>query len=990
MGKKLFTSAVVFLLLLTTPVFAQSTTAGSLAGTVTDSSGAALPGVTVELTGAAMQGTRTVVTDSTGTYRFVNVPPGENYKVTATLSGFAPVSKTVARVYLGQEGTVNLTLRAAVSEAITVTAEAPLVDVSRTTTGVNVTAAQFESLPTARSFQQLTTMAPGVNMEMGESRSAQLGNSPSVGASSAPENNYIIDGLSTTDARYGTSGTNLTMNFVEEVQVMTGGYSAEFGRSTGGVFNVITKSGGNEYHGDVFGYFQDGSWTDKRLGREQKGTTFANDVVESKDLGFSIGGPIMRDRLWFFGAFNPSRRTIDIGEAAPLLGDAATEYDQDTNYYAGKLTFAISPNHNVVGTIFGDPTTQEGWLIRGLTAVPAEEAAANRKADIGSNNLNLRYNGILTQSWLVEANVGQHKRDNTLGPNTERGATVPRQIDETLGGGFQRGGFQRSQNDESTRDSYGLKFSNFFSKHEVRYGFDREDNSYTSDTHETWYRHFGAITTSRFFADCAGRACTQLQERIYSVTGDGNTTNDAAFIQDQWKVMPNLQFNLGVRWEKQELTSARGAYVAGSEAEVADPEHVDSIMLDNNWAPRLGVVWDPKNNGRSKLYAYAGRFFEAVPLDINIRALNGEDYIINDYQHIPSATNPSYWYNPTGNPIPASVRSGAVGGATSGGWGKYRARNLTAQNFTPVDRDLKSQYQDEYILGGEYQFGDVWSAGVRLVDRELKRVIEDIGTFDFSEDPPALTGYVIGNPGFGNLGAPFEKPKRYYRAAEFTVQRAFRDNWQLYASYVYAKAQGNYEGLFLSGYEQLDPNILALYDIPSFLNNADGKLRADRPANIKIHSSYRFPFGLTISEGFYYSSGLPISALGPELANGYGDGTIFMTPRGSMGRTDSYWSLDLHGDYALPLFRNTGRGLSLIVDIFNVTNESAVLEVDQDYVYQAMEELGGAYANWFAASNLDSNGNPRFNSSYPASPYFGTPQLYQNPRTVQVGVKFTY
>src|ERR1051325_5231175 len=273
---------VVFLFFLMAPMAFAQATSGSRVGQVTDSPGGALPGLTVELSGTAMQGTRTTVTDGQGNSRVQNVPPGENYKLTAPLSGFAPTSKTVARVYLGQEGTVNFTLKAAVSEAITVTAEARLVGASKTTTGVNVTSRQFESLPTSRSFQQLTTLAPGVNMEMGESRSNQLANSPNVGASSAPENNYIIDGLSTTDVRYGTSGTNLTMNFVEEVQVMTGGYSAEYGRSTGGVFNVITKSGSNELRGDVFGYLSQADWSDKRLTRLQKGATFSADVTDSR------------------------------------------------------------------------------------------------------------------------------------------------------------------------------------------------------------------------------------------------------------------------------------------------------------------------------------------------------------------------------------------------------------------------------------------------------------------------------------------------------------------------------------------------------------------------------------------------------------------------------------------------------------------------------------------------------------------------------------
>jgi Carboxypeptidase regulatory-like domain/TonB dependent receptor/TonB-dependent Receptor Plug Domain len=996
MGKKLIISALVFLLAVPM-VFAQSTTAGSIAGTVKDASGGALPGVTVELSGPQMQGVRTAVSDGSGTFRFVNIPPGEGYKVTANLSGFAPQTKTLARVYLGQEASIEFTMKAAVSEAITVTAEAPLVDVSRTTTGVNVTARQFESLPTARTFQSLTTMAPGVEMNMSDTRNAQLGNSPNVGASSAPENNYIIDGLSTTDVRYGTSGTNLTMNFVEEVQVMTGGYSAEFGRSTGGVFNVITKSGGNEFHGDVFGYYSSKDWASdnialfKRGGSEApNGRTVGASLADSKDLGASLGGPIMKDKLWFFGAYNPSHRTVHIGQWDPPLGDQPTSYKRETTFYAGKLTWSANPNHNFVFTAFGDPTKEEGWLIRGVAATPALVSSANRKNDVGSDNLSARYTGVITQAFLAEVNVGRHQRNNNLGPNSEIGRTVPRQIDET-NSVLQLGGFQRTQKEDSSRDAYSAKLTNYFGKNELRYGIDVEQNKYTADTHETWYRYFGKTSTSRFRNECAGVNCDQLQERIYSVDGSGKTTNSAAFIQDQWKVKSNLQLNLGLRYEEQKLTSARGVYTAGSAAEVGDPKHISSYTMKDNFAPRLGIVWDPKDNGRSKVYAYLGRFYEAMPLDMNIRALNGEDYIINDYQHSLNSTN-LYWYNPTGNPVPAAVRSGGVGATTAGGWTKYRARLLTGLDvITPIASDLKAQYQDEYIIGGEYQFANVWSAGMRLVDRELKRVVEDFGVFGDPTDPLALTGYGIANPGEGALGAPYPKPKRYYRAAEFTVQRAFRDNWQLYASYVYAQARGNYEGLFVSGYEQLDPNITALYDLPSFLNNSQGKLRADKPAQIKVHSSYMFPFGLTVSEGFYYSSGIPISALGPDIENGYGNGTIFLKPRGSEGRTPNYYNLDLHADYAIPVFRNTSTKLSAIVDVFNVTNANKALEVNTDYIYQGIETAeGNQFAPWYAPSNLDANGEPKFNAALPASKFFGKGSVFQAPRTVQVGLRLTY
>ena len=198
-------------------VLAQGTTTGALVGNLTDSTGAVLPGVTVTLTGPTLQGSRTAVTDEQGVYRFRNIPPGSDYKLTAELSGFRTSTQERILVSLGQEGTVNLSMSpAGVAEQVNVVGVTPLVDVGQTSTGVNITSDLFDTLPSARGFQQLTTIAPGVSLEMGD-HDRRFDNSPSVGGSSAPENNYIIDGLSVTDPRYGTSGANITMNFVQEV-----------------------------------------------------------------------------------------------------------------------------------------------------------------------------------------------------------------------------------------------------------------------------------------------------------------------------------------------------------------------------------------------------------------------------------------------------------------------------------------------------------------------------------------------------------------------------------------------------------------------------------------------------------------------------------------------------------------------------------------------------------------------------------------------------
>lgn len=463
------------------------------------------------------------------------------------------------------------------------------------------------------------------------------------------------------------------------------------------------------------------------------------------------------------------------------------------------------------------------------------------------------------------------------------------------------------------------------------------------------------------------------------MAGKGTTSNLAYFVQDRWKIVPGVQLNLGLRYEDQWIDSANNVAIGGKsdaniDACVVDLEcrTVDKLKLQHNWAPRIGVAWDPMKNGRSKIYGFWGRFYEAIPLDMNIRAINGERYIITQHVSNTAATSAN-WFNATGNPL-----------TINGPYTVRRRSTLTA--VTPLDEDLKAQYEDQIIFGGEYQFRPEWSVGARFINRELRRIIEDIGTFTNPDDPLELTGYVIGNPGQGFFGAPFDKPKRSYKALELTAQRAFKRNWHLNASYTFSRARGNHEGLYMSGYDQLDPNITALYDIPSFLPNSTGRLRADRPAQFKVFSAYMYK-GLTLSEGFLISSGVPISVQGPEIVNGYGDGTIFLQPRGSGGRTPTYWNFDVHADYKIPLFgAQDPKNFSVVLDVFNLFNQTKALESDQDYVFEGMSGIGP----WEADANLDAFGNPKFNANLPHSPFFQTPTLFQSPRSVQVGLKFTF
>src|SRR5215470_16329740 len=225
--------ALALLLFLAPGLVAQTT--GSIEGTVTDQNGGLLPGVTVEATSPNLQGSRTATTGPDGRFRFAGVPPGA-YKVTANLSGFGAVQKN-ATVTLDSTATVNMQMQLATKESVTVSGEAPLVDTTSTTTGSNYSAKVIEKLPVSRNYADIIRSNPGVN-----------------GATSV-ENQYIIDGVNTTNVIKGFQGKAINTEFIQEVEVKTGGYQAEYGRALGGVINVITKSGGNEFHGDAFGYY---------------------------------------------------------------------------------------------------------------------------------------------------------------------------------------------------------------------------------------------------------------------------------------------------------------------------------------------------------------------------------------------------------------------------------------------------------------------------------------------------------------------------------------------------------------------------------------------------------------------------------------------------------------------------------------------------------------------------------------------------------------
>ena len=335
---------------------------------------------------------QTSVSDTNGIHRFPSLQPG-TYEIVGALQGFRDARAEQVELNLGQVLKVDLAMQlSGVSESVQVTAESPLIDVKQSVAGQNIGADFIDRLPKGRDFTTVVTLAPGAN---NESRSGGI----SIDGASASENRYFIDGTDTTNLRTGLSGKELLNDFVEQIQVKSSGYAAEFGGSTGGVINVITKSGTNSFHGDFGTYFNNdslngGERPTLRLvltgQNASEYVTLAKDDFKRWEPFFQIGGPIVRDRLWFYGGYTP--RMDETGRTVTFRSNSQTgtyTSNEDTQYFTGKATAQITNSLRAVYSASYDNYTQDGRL-------PAKDGSSNVATDfagLGTERPNFSTNG---------------------------------------------------------------------------------------------------------------------------------------------------------------------------------------------------------------------------------------------------------------------------------------------------------------------------------------------------------------------------------------------------------------------------------------------------------------------------------------------------------------------------------------------------------------------------------------------------------------------
>jgi hypothetical protein len=930
-------SFLLFALLLTLAGTLAAQTTGTLSGRVTDEDGGALPGATVEARSPSLQGSRVVATDGTGAWRLALLPPGE-YTVTVTLQGFATETRTGVSVGLDKDTTLNPVLRPAVSEEITVTSEAPVIDATSTTLGTNLDTRAIENLPTGRNYASVVQITPGVSSDANPENTSQ--SSITVYGSTGAENVFYIDGVNTTGTEYGFQGKELNFEFIQAIDVKTGGYEAELGRSTGGVINVITKSGGNEFHGDVFAYSDSDSLQSSADEVISTGGTVEGFTRE--DYGIDVGGYLIKDRLWFFAAYDRVSHTTESALPAGPRAGQIVESESERDLGAAKLTYKLTESQSLVGSFFQDPRDDTGAINDAQHALNGDPLTYEGLRTFGGRDYALRYEGILASDWLLSAQVAQHQEENSVGPASGAGDAVQfRSVDDDF---FQTGGFGLIQVKEFQRDFAGGAVTRYLSSHEIKGGVEYEEQQAdvtrrfsggqqvdvfenAADPSRPIYSHFYWTTPT----------ATEASAPVSALVASPEHKNTTVFLQDRWAARPGLTLNLGVRWDRQEIIDASGT---------------KQIDLKKDYAPRLGFTWDPGDTGRSKVFGSYGRYYEQLPMDLVVRSFSFERQA-RIFNYSPTSTTPD----------PQAEEDLGRTAAIFGGFTE------------PSDPDLRNQYINEILLGYEREMRPDVAVGVKGIYRDYGEVIED---FLCADDGT----YCIGNPGRGIMRRVFTldyaqtfeapEPKRIFRGVQLDANKRFSGNWQAMASYLYSKLEGNFDGLYAPFTNVgADPNITAAYDYYDFFTNGSdlsritnkGPLSNDRRHQLKASGVYFTPWKLSLGVSAYYRTGTPVTRYG--YSDIYGRYEFFLTRRGTEGRTPDTYEADVHLGYPLDVGPAT---INLLLDVFNVLDAQRPVLLDQRWGFQEAD-----------------NASPT-----PVNPGYKRPVLRTPPTSLRLGVRVSF
>ena len=590
-------SIFILVFLLSTYSVSQDIT-GNIEGRIVDSTGTSMMGVNISLQSKSLQGSRGTTTNEKGYFQILSLPVGD-YRISASAVGFTLLNIENIQVLLGKTtnlGEIKLMQLTITLPEITVSGKKPFIDPVSTTYGGNINSANFEQLPVDRNYVNIATLLPQANI-------SYYGDHPNIGGATGFENKYFVDGVEVSDPLAGRDGTKLPYNFIQEIEVKTGGYDVDNRASLGGLINVVTYSGSNEFHGSVFGFY-----TSNQFMQNQKLGTI--DVTQGDfsnyDIGFGVGGPIILDKLWFYAAYNPTFNNRDV--EIPSFG---TYVDKTlTNSFAGKLSWRALDNLNFIFTITGDPTQQDA-VGRNVQVPPsALENPDPYLQNIVAGGVNYSLNGNYTigQNISLQGLIARVDRHDTGEGTTERGKNeilFKDDLNNIWSGGV---GVSWDSFRHSTvgRISTSILLGDHFLNGGFEYKTNGTDNIYDYHNIERY--------DSVYYGESIGKGWGEVSNRIPSV-----------FMQDNWRIFSRLNITAGIRWD--------GYSIIGSNGEVAQTVEVPL-------QPRAGFVFLLDENGNNRIFGSVGRYSQEFTLfqSVNYFSENGYDYWIQ-FDHDPRLDN---------------------------------------------------------------------------------------------------------------------------------------------------------------------------------------------------------------------------------------------------------------------------------------------------------------------------------------------------------------
>ncbi len=895
-------------LLVATLADAQGLPTGTLNGRVAETEGLALPGVTVTAKSPALQGIRTAVTNMNGDFVIPNLPPGE-YVVSFVLSGFQAVTRNV-KVNSSQQVAVNTRLSiSAVAAEATVVAQSE--SVSQTAqAATTLTAQTTQKLPVLRTILASVVLSPGVNVN-GPNAAVTVSGAQSF------DNVMTINGVNIQDNLRGTPNTLFIEDAIQETTTMTSGVSAEYGRFTGGVINAVTKQGGNTFAGSFRTTFNNDDWQSQ----PPIPVTFTDKVVPTYEG--TLGGPIWRDRIWFFGAGRYNKNEY-AGQTVVPTSLSFPRADTNTRYEA-KLTATPFQNHTFTGSYTNNLMEQAGYYFNSLPLLDLEPVHTRQ---LPNDLLSLNYNGVLASNLFVEA---QYSRKQFAFENSGS------RVNELIGGTavlVQDRGFAQmyapvfcavcpGSGEERNNDDYLVKGTYFVStkslgSHSIVFGYENFGSQRLSNNWQSGSSWLLYPTSVQYSGGGLYPVIDTSSYLVYAPIPEASQGSDirtnSLFVNDTWRLNDRLSFNVGLRWDKNDATDAAGMTTA----------------KDSAFSPRLSASYDVKGDGKLRVSGSYARYVGQVQEGFAGSGATG------------AGAPASYYYYWTG----PSINAGATGPyvptdqilrtmfATLGVTGLNQYPNVPADTAAVpgvnlLIRDpLKSPYADEFVLG-------VGGAlGPNLVYR-VDGVYRNYTNF-YSTRRDTSTGQVedsVGNVYDLGLYENSSEPEREYTGLHSSLSWR-KSALNLSANWTWSRMRGNFVGENAGS----GPIAATFDNYPEYFDTAwnapAGDLSQDQRHRVRLLASYDFRLGIVgITPGLIqqYDSGTPFGAVGNVNSRSFVTNPGYAAPPATVQyyftardayRTDDVWATNL----SLNLSANIGP-VEIFVQpqILNVFNNDAVL-----------------------------------------------------------------